>query len=1643
MQSEITEENQTVSNVQKNPIDIFSLLSKIFYQSKNDSLSLSPIIKSTDELPYVFYLLKNPEILNFKEKFKIFEYLMPLFKSNSILINLFLKNCKTNLTSFYEPIIDLYLSENEANTQKNQIFLEEMLIHIIKTVSIPKFIIEYIYQKLSVYLRYTDPEKEKIKKLDRSTFMKYLNLLEIFYTNSLEKDIMNLYNINTNEEEPKNENIINDYIEEEKSKEIKNYLYFNGPNSKITVFLNKNSNNINCDYPTLQNGFSFVFWINLEENIIKEHYSIYNENKNKVMTLLYLVFGDNQIRVQLINEKNILIIIDDIEIEHIDISKVFKYNKWNNICIILDPKKSELIKIIINGETLSIKTNVSKKTELKFNGKISIISLFENLIGKINSILFCPNTLNNDLIEYFKSCQGFYKIKYLYKFLLAINSNYYQYASNYEDIENYKKQEKKNLSKINILLDSQNIKNIVGLFCCFTYDEHKKQIDDVFGNYYAVISSEDDGANNYIKYYKNIEQIGEINNLLPVIELMLLSHNKEKLCSSININCNDIDIEDLITEEIFLKYLHIIKKIITDKKTNLMLANNTKFFSHLGLFLEKFPSKIYSNRIRNLFYELGKETFKFSDEKNNNFSFTFVNMILLNEKIFSKYSEENQLILWGDIYKFFTSDYSQIKDSLTMSKICLLLRFYDKDRYIKYCCKRHASLFDEESSENILEPDMNVRVGKLFEIIQLFIDNESKEDETANLFKLLSLDISPCLQKKIIATYQKYFDNRKISNEDKEKALEILLYNNFFEIFEYCLSISLFDVRIQLIELLRIIHNGFKKKIDNYIDKNSLIIKYIGEYILPDNLKVTLENKNNEMGNLIDYFNKDIYKSDINLMYDVMNNWIIYNILVSKKEGNVKKYENYSEANPTAINIFIYFVSKISPYYIDCLLILLFSIVSNTTINNNKTFLNNDYFYKWLFEIIFFFNNKENEKLIEENEKNYIELIKAHSIEIFRQFINFKNPYKNQVIIYLLDYSFYQKEKNKNDEKQIKEITDITRNLLNITTEALSTESSQLVDIMSKVCFEFMFLYKNNENVLDNKKFNINNNEINNNINDNKESLLEDKEENKIEINNIQNEEHNKSFDDKININNNINTMNSIFNLVLIPDNFMNNIFLKEQPQNNDIKNEIKIQSKDSNILNSMWEDFNLYNFIFDFYHDSIWGIESMCRHVKINYDKNVVETFYDLLKKYSDTKNKNILLKTLNRYLIIEESEQEKNEEKINIFNLIIILLCAAYDTTLDEDEKILIENQIEQFLIFCILCSVNISSSEKTYNTLQNKLYDLIGFGLLFFKKRNEKKYSDFFEKIIRPLFDGVVENTKKGIKAMFTSQKKAIYKNTVLDRLYISQDELDENGEIDNDELNKTLKSGFMPNNLSLNDDSTTKNEGGKKKEKKKKDKKEKKDKKDKKNKIKLIFRGNGEIIVKHIINDTIESLINNRKKKIKNSQKYIKEYYYQNNNKFNEEENQLIFLEKKRIKINILNIVPDFENNIRKYSNTSLNQEKIRRNQYQKVKKKLFSWRSFWSQKNIFFTHPEKLKLKVKNHFTKEMTKILLSPILDIDYYYPPFKKFNTEKLFNKGDTKYKINLNIENILIGNDESENENSEKRGRKDSDQLILRPMG
>ena len=547
---------------------------------------------------------------------------------------------------------------------------------------------------------------------------------------------------------------------------------------------------------------------------------------------------------------------------------------------------------------------------------------------------------------------------------------------------------------------------------------------------------------------------------------------------------------------------------------------------------------------------------------------------------------------------------------------------------------------------------------------------------------------------------------------------------------------------------------------------------------------------------------------------------------------------------------------------------------------------------------------------------------------------------------------------------------------------------------------------------------------------------------NTVDIYDIIEEERNSSFDNKTkDKKTNLNNINLFFNSVLIPDFLYDNLFTKENLENEGEKRNIIINSN-NNILKNNWEDYNLYDYIIDYYCSNIWGIEIMCKNVKIDYEGKMIEIFKILLKEYGENKvYKNSLMKILNKYLnckVIDKKLDKNESDKISIFILNLIILCIAFDTTGDLPEKNYIENKLEQFLIFCILCSVNITTSEKAHNNIQNKLYDLLGYGLLFLKQRDENKYGEFVEKIILPIFEDIQsENQKKGIKGIFSSTKKAMYKHTALFKLFISQDleeDNNNNGRRGSDKklLSRTLRAGTVQNKFAFN----SKGNGNQKEPmfeslngknmnniNSKKEKSKKKEKK--KSNIQIVFNGDIQKIIKHIIDDTIKLFKFKRNNHNKVTRNYIQEFYNKyrgKKNAYNIAENKLIITEKKKVNEKLLKIIPFFETQIRKYSSTSLIKEKKRRNKYKKTKKLLFSWRGFWSQRDLFYEFPKNLKLKIKNHFTKEMTKILFSPILDIDYNMPPFSKFNNKKLFNKEDYKYKINLNIENLLLINENEE---------------------
>ena len=86
-------------------------------------------------------------------------------------------------------------------------------------------------------------------------------------------------------------------------------------------------------------------------------------------------------------------------------------------------------------------------------------------------------------------------------------------------------------------------------------------------------------------------------------------------------------------------------------------------------------------------------------------------------------------------------------------------------------------------------------------------------------------------------------------------------------------------------------------------------------------------------------------------------------------------------------------------------------------------------------------------------------------------------------------------------------------------------------------------------------------------------------------------------------------------------------------------------------------------------------------------------------------------------------------------------------------------------------------------------------------------------------------------------------------------------------------------------------------------------------------------------------------------------------------------------------------------------------------YRKIKKNLYSFNNSYSNLETFYNKDKKYNLiyKISNYLSKDKTRKLIQPILDIDYYLPNFRKLKTldGKVFksNLVDKIYRIDLKI--------------------------------
>ena len=207
-------------------------------------------------------------------------------------------------------------------------------------------------------------------------------------------------------------------------------------------------------------------------------------------------------------------------------------------------------------------------------------------------------------------------------------------------------------------------------------------------------------------------------------------------------------------------------------------------------------------------------------------------------------------------------------------------------------------------------------------------------------------------------------------------------------------------------------------------------------------------------------------------------------------------------------------------------------------------------------------------------------------------------------------------------------------------------------------------------------------------------------------------------------------------------------------------------------ILKNIWRDYEIYSSIINYYRNNIWGPETIFKTVKMVYkpDKSIFDSCQDLLNNYGDTKEyRNILLKKITKLVIIDDDYQN-GINKINLLYLNLVLLCFSMDIAgvLEEQEEI--TQQLLEFLIFCILASINISQIEDLYNYIQKKLYDTLSFGLLFLKDKDEPKYRELMFYIIEPFFEGL--NGQGNIKKLFGS-KKSLYKNSAIYKVFTKND------------------------------------------------------------------------------------------------------------------------------------------------------------------------------------------------------------------------------------------------------------------------------
>ena len=385
--------------------------------------------------------------------------------------------------------------------------------------------------------------------------------------------------------------------------------------------------------------------------------------------------------------------------------------------------------------------------------------------------------------------------------------------------------------------------------------------------------------------------------------------------------------EELLTTENICKLFNLIILIFVPYYRNsLKNEKYSNFFFNLSFFLEKIPDKYYNNALCDNIINLSQILLSLmSDDNYSKLNNQYQNYILFNEKLLYKFEipEKNKIL--EQIKSVLNSAYSNNKGddlNIDIMKIINILLYYDKDIYNKFCCKEHKEYFTSSNTE-VMSPELKEIIKPLKDILKIFFkkyNNETqliiKENKNSselsktgydliNLFEILTMNISPCLQKMIIELFFEFF------NENINQAYKhVNLIDKDGKIFNICLFIiktSIFDIKIDVLNLIYLLakmKNNLTKSdnsIKNKNDKNEKEIMpsvsllglkeiFMNNYIIPYYLFPKEELKNIKM----DKIKKNFYINGLQYNY------------INKSEIENKLFINYDKKKLNELLLDIY-----------------------------------------------------------------------------------------------------------------------------------------------------------------------------------------------------------------------------------------------------------------------------------------------------------------------------------------------------------------------------------------------------------------------------------------------------------------------------------------------------------------------------------------------------------------------------------------------------------------------------------------------------------------------------------------------------------------------------------------------------------------